>query len=848
MTKPKMLSPARFPRLRLARWLGLVILLSLSGATLFSDSFIEGLRAQAAAKAKAKAKEKAKDLTTAAGAKVDALTKPADKGAPPQAEAAAPAPLPPPPAPPAVPAPAEAKPKDRKDPVLDPPAFHRLPDAVLGAGYTHFLQGHQGQPPYHYQLDSGHLPDGFVLEADGRITGTPSKLGKFDFSVKMTDALQEVALRDYRLGVGKPKTPGVVTPKPVPVPISSIGKGDAEVLLPPRTATITVYRLLPDVLTQLLPAEPSKDQPAADEAPAPTDPALPALPVLAGNGGALDLDEIQAAQLKDLLASMLDVEYPGRQLFEAALDAQICAYARTLIQTAARKAGKPELTPKQLAVVRAPDWAALAKKGRGLGAKTPATAATDQIPLDQISSTLMTFQVREWLVAQAAQAHPLVYSKPVLWTGDGTGTALDALTGKIYGFYPLWGAQDKPQRVDFSLLHRISLFGFSFEADGKVGSPDLWTPELVAFMAEADRHLTQVDFTLFRNEWSFLRSLAKTDQALLVQKLSQNTRNLIDRPIPGFLARMRAFLPFFGDRAHFGSGLTLWLEPPTEPALRQLFDDFYPQLVAGLIQELGKGERAYTLNLVIPDAVFGQPGCFEAKSLLALLKSTDPGHRASGPGALLGEPTSANLTLRFIVPLSEPVNASEKRLRALVENSEGIDGSGCHVLLRRILPMLFSTGSDPAELLDNLTYLEDNFGGVAFWPVPAQLEAGSASLRNSLLTTFCPPEVTPPSGLLRWVAEHRWPLRVLFDALLLLAVFVLLLLLALSYQVSRLGRPVQLGLLGGLLLLVLVAGLLLSGDPGLTELREGNSLLWILIGVLGLGALFSVLKRRVEKP
>ena len=63
-----------------------------------------------------------------------------------------------------------------------------LPDAQLRTGYTLSLGVIDGTPPFFFNLQSGALPDGLGLSPDGVLTGTPSALGSFAFSIFVTDS------------------------------------------------------------------------------------------------------------------------------------------------------------------------------------------------------------------------------------------------------------------------------------------------------------------------------------------------------------------------------------------------------------------------------------------------------------------------------------------------------------------------------------------------------------------------------------------------------------------------------------------------------------------------------------
>lgn len=62
-----------------------------------------------------------------------------------------------------------------------------LPDGVIGTAYSQTLSASGGYGSYGWTISSGALPDGLSLSSGGIISGTPTKTGKFSFTVKATD-------------------------------------------------------------------------------------------------------------------------------------------------------------------------------------------------------------------------------------------------------------------------------------------------------------------------------------------------------------------------------------------------------------------------------------------------------------------------------------------------------------------------------------------------------------------------------------------------------------------------------------------------------------------------------------
>jgi hypothetical protein len=85
----------------------------------------------------------------------------------------------------------------------------RLPSGTVGSPYRRpLVLG--GEPPYAAVVISGALPEGLSV-SDGVLQGTPTGVGRFEFTIQVTDALGEVTAQDYRLDILAARHPGGTT-------------------------------------------------------------------------------------------------------------------------------------------------------------------------------------------------------------------------------------------------------------------------------------------------------------------------------------------------------------------------------------------------------------------------------------------------------------------------------------------------------------------------------------------------------------------------------------------------------------------------------------------------------------
>jgi hypothetical protein len=79
-----------------------------------------------------------------------------------------------------------------------------LPNGQMGAPYTTSLQASGGRPFYYWSVFSGNLPPGLTLNGKGEISGTPTAMGTFNFTVQVTDSTspqQKTATRNYSITI-----------------------------------------------------------------------------------------------------------------------------------------------------------------------------------------------------------------------------------------------------------------------------------------------------------------------------------------------------------------------------------------------------------------------------------------------------------------------------------------------------------------------------------------------------------------------------------------------------------------------------------------------------------------------
>lgn len=77
-----------------------------------------------------------------------------------------------------------------------------LSDGMVGSPYSDQLTASGGSQSYTYSVSVGSLPDGLFLNAStGAITGTPTTVGSFNFTIKVTDSVSVSATQSFTVDI-----------------------------------------------------------------------------------------------------------------------------------------------------------------------------------------------------------------------------------------------------------------------------------------------------------------------------------------------------------------------------------------------------------------------------------------------------------------------------------------------------------------------------------------------------------------------------------------------------------------------------------------------------------------------
>lgn len=748
-----------------------------------------------------------------------------------------------------------------------------LPHASLGRPYARAIRAEGGLPPYEFELAQGNLPGGLMLDVNGRIVGTPDQAGTARFRVRVVDAAGDFASQAYRLTVPSPSARPAAKPASAAAstPAKALSQVEVSHAGPPAhtAAAARVYQIERAQLDALktaikAPAEPPAPEalgadPATEQAPEEAPPEPPAAAASAPTPPApegLVWSDAQHKQLEALLQPVFTVEYPTLSLFEAAVEAQVCAQAWQLIVHEAQRLKQQPPSQAEFAAQCPPPAQPAAKAPAP--APTPAPAA-GAMSWRNLPGWLMPAELRPWLAEAAARDQPLLPTKPLPWVATPScDCAAPRLSQPLYAIYPGWFAEGpQPQEVDFSLINRATFFALPLGDDAALSQVASWNEAQTAFIRAALAHETRVDFGVYRADWKFLATEPTAARDALIGQLTTQApariHELLDTPLPGLASKAKAWLPGFGQVQRMGDGVTVFFDrlpdATREPQLAARFADFHPRFVKGLAQAMaGHRERHYAINLVMTDRqIADRNGPFDVGRLFELLKAVEDPDMAEGRIVETNGDyrRNSNVELRFLVLLTEPTTQSKKTLRATIEASPGLFGGDRRIFLRSVVPLLLLPQASAEQYRDDLVYVQDNFGGAGFWPVPLIGRQFSVEQQKALRNTFGPPAgIGVSDALCSIVCPNRWLFRLALELLLLAGAACWLALQLNCEWRARYGRYALLGAIPP----ALVGAALLQCDPALERLRQGNAQLIALIVILFIAALWALFKRKEEKP
>jgi len=348
-------------------------------------------------------------------------------------------------------------------------------------------------------------------------------------------------------------------------------------------------------------------------------------------------------------------------------------------------------------------------------------------------------------------------STPVALEASGCGCSRD-FSQMIYGFYPYWNAQpDVTQKIDFSLYDRIGFYSLLLDGEGDIEQQQQWSDDLSAagFIKMAHKYRVEVDLTITASGWQ-----GWDNQAL--SRAVSNATKLITQSFtpkqPTGLASVTTLVS--SSKPVQGDGVTVVFASYGTALDRQRnVADFVDQLHQQLIASGGD----FKLNLVLDmdPLAHDTSTAFSGLRKILLKNGSDPA-----------------LVDTLMVFLPEPTSDAKKALRRMIEDQ--FHGAERQQVMRKVVPIISPLGHQNdargpfSQFVDDLIYLEDNFGGAALWPLSLVDDPGADTVSEQIISVYNNEAGKSLFGrmvnthmpqLCEFACPNRWLFRIVFDAL-----------------------------------------------------------------------------------
>lgn len=411
-----------------------------------------------------------------------------------------------------------------------------------------------------------------------------------------------------------------------------------------------------------------------------------------------------------LLADMQDVDYPSPELFWQAVKARVtlASYNYTLRKKLAEVLVKYQVTRID---------AALLQKLRAEAAIAAQLAMLEGVQLDSPNAPLHELfsvlgerfeQYRSLVLEKARKLHRYDAASPMHWSVVHQTTAQRNLAGEVYGFMPFWLTGEQ-RAIDFGAQTRLGYYAVGFDDRGIITHDEGWRTLDAGFVDKVGKSGGKLDMVVYRNDWTAWSQLGPAKKKQVLARLAENIVNLLAIPRSDLLSRATPYLTLGMKTAPtVGDGVTLYFEHyPEDSESVAAFSQFLDELEVGL----QSGKRNRSLNIMLRSEEIGR-GIFDYQRLVERVE-----RRAS-----------RNQQTLLLALLPEPTSDGKKQLRQNIEN--GLHGKQRMSLLRHLVAVISFDGHNENQLVDDIIYANDNFGGIGFWTQPG---AASGAAINSAL-------------------------------------------------------------------------------------------------------------------
>jgi hypothetical protein len=405
---------------------------------------------------------------------------------------------------------------------------------------------------------------------------------------------------------------------------------------------------------------------------------------------------------------------------------------------------------------------------------------------------------RETIESLARKPLPPYEHQTIAWQGGDCGCVPPLINTTGYGIYPYWQIEDESQQYDFSVFSRVAYYGLTADNKGELrhlGTNDYRNSILYdhnaasrAFIETARRHGSQVDWIIEKDWFDFQQTEFSEQTARdFFDKLATNLLDFLEDELNQPSARFRSWYTLgAASRPRNGDGITLYLKNyPISETARKVFNDFFDEFKSKLREKDKRQNRGHTysqntyLNLLVDQQSFiASKGALSSANILRLFQE---GNTTNSDSMLHMQAMARSLAL---VLLESPHGDS---LDQIYDKTITIERA-------LILPTFmgpFHHFSENAERDDprarNITYVQEGFGGVGFWPITASKKP-YLGFNTYIADRFA--DLDSISFWTRSLCPHRWLLLGILNGWLLVTFIYLLSVFYLSpHRCRSLPRP-----------------------------------------------------------
>lgn len=488
--------------------------------------------------------------------------------------------------------------------------------------------------------------------------------------------------------------------------------------------------------------------------------------------------------LAALFEGFRNVQYPTRELFDAALDWQV-----------RRGLGMcPDLPPKtpDKDTPQGPqgklDEPALAQlevlmQGREVSfdrirklRERRGCSAAEQLEADELIykvAQVVIPRLEGEMDFDISNTVPALAARTLDWAPDWCRCARPEQDGIVYGFYPLWLDAGERQ-IDFGALTRIGLYGVTVDEDGALRGPPgmealAISDYLGSMMRAAHRYDVKVDWVVSRSDWAEWRTFTVKRKQEVLAALGENIEDLLEREPPDGRQAMIRFASLGQDAGPTGGdGVVLYFRD-FPGADKELYNAF----VADLYKRLDGMKPARRLSIAVEYQELGRAGPFAYRNMVDLIKEVNPVDTSFADS---GRQMEKDIPILALIP--EPTRDSKKALRTGIQNA--LHGADAARLQWALTPVVEYDGVGSAQLADDIVFAAANYRGVGFWPLAFAGTRGpddklADNDANRLVAGFLQPFGDPATKIsyhAGYLCPHRLWLRWMFWGTLALAIGV----------------------------------------------------------------------------